>query len=234
MRMSGTRSHFLSGARAAIPFVLVIGPFGLLFGVIASEAGLGIVETMSMSVLIIAGAAQITALQLMVDQAPTVIVLLTSLAVNLRMVMYSAALTPHLGDASLRTRILAAYMLTDQSFTVAISGYEREEMTLAQKCAYFFGAAVPLLPVWYGATLVGALLGGGLPPEFALDFALPITFLAMVAPMVRTLPHLIAAVVSIVGALAFAWVPYGGGLLVAAAFAMVAGAEAERRIGRGA
>ena len=89
-----TKSIFRSGARDAAPFTLVVGPFAILFGVVATEAGLNLLETMSFSFLVIAGAAQLTALQLMVDQAPTIIVIASALAVNLRMAMYSASLTP--------------------------------------------------------------------------------------------------------------------------------------------
>jgi predicted branched-subunit amino acid permease len=230
MPASTPKAAFWRGARGAAPFVIVVGPFGVLFGVVAREAGLDLVATLGMSVLVIAGAAQFTALQLMIDHAPTLIVILTALAVNLRTAMYSAALTPHLGAAPLRVRALAAYLVVDQTFAASLVEYEkRRDMTLAEKLAFFFGSAAPVVPVWYGATLAGALLGQSIPPDYALDFAVPITFLALTAPMLRTLAHLVAAAVSVAGALAFAWVPYSGGLLIAAALAMLAGAEVERR-----
>lgn len=229
---ASARAAFWRAARGALPFVIVVGPFGLLFGVVASEAGLDLLAVMAMSVLVIAGAAQFTALQLMLDHAPTVIVILTALAVNLRTAMYSAALTPHLGAAPLRTRAFAAYLLVDQTFAASLGEYERRPaMTLTEKVAYFFGSAAPVVPVWYGATLAGALIGQEIPPEYALDFAVPITFLAITAPMVRTLAHLVAAAVSVALALALAWMPYNSGLLIAAVLAMMAGAEVERRRG---
>jgi predicted branched-subunit amino acid permease len=224
------KAAFWRGARNTLPFLIVVGPFALLFGVVGTEAGLSLVEVMSFSVLVIAGAAQFTAIQLMTDHAPTLIVILTALAVNLRTAMYSAALTPHLGGAPFRTRALAAYLIFDQPFAISIAEYEkRPEMTPAEKLAFFFGTATPLVPVWYGATLAGALLGRGIPEEFALDFAVPITFLALVAPMLRTSAHVTAAGVSILASLAFSFIPYNGGLLIAAALAMMAGAEVERR-----
>ncbi len=230
METGSAKSAFWRGAYGALPFVIVVGPFGLLFGVVASEAGLDLLAVMSFSVLVIAGAAQFTALQLMLDQAPTLIVILTALAVNLRTAMYSAAITPHLGAASLRVRALAAYLMVDQTFAASLAEYERKpQMTLPEKVAFFFGSAAPVVPVWYGATLAGALLGQGIPPEYALDFAVPITFLALIAPMLKTFAHVSAAAVSIVAALAFAWMPYNSGLLVAATLAMMVGAEIERR-----
>ncbi len=76
-------------------------------------------------------------------------------------------------------------------------------------------------------TIVGALIGRGMPDWLALDFAVPICFLAMIAPMLRTIPHLASALTSIVLALALAGVPFGLGLLIAAIAAMAVGAQAE-------
>ncbi len=229
----GSHRGFRAGLRDAAPFSLVIIPFGMLFGVVATEAGLSVFETMSFSVLVIAGASQFTALQMMQDQAPVLIVLATSLAVNLRMAMYSVALAPHLGAAPVWQRAFMAYVLVDQTFATAALEYERRpEKPLRTKIAYFMGAVAPVCPLWYGATLAGATLGQAIPPSFGLDFAVPITFLALVAPALRTLPHVISAFVSITGALALAWVPFSGGLLIAAVLALVAGAQSELWLAR--
>ena len=228
---SSPRAAFWRGFVNALPFLLVVGPFGLVFGVVAAEAGLDLLAAGAMSVLVIAGAAQFTALQLLVDQAPVAIAIATALAVNLRTAMYSAALVPHLGAAPLRVRAFAAYLLVDQTFAASLAEYERRPgMTLGEKLAFYFGSATPVVPVWIGASLAGAVLGRGLPPGYALDFAVPIAFLAILSPMVRTLAHLVAAAVSVGTALAFAWVPYGGALLIAGVLAMLAGAEVERRM----
>ncbi|PWR01787.1 branched-chain amino acid transporter AzlC [Meridianimarinicoccus roseus] len=213
--------------RGAAPFILVIAPFGLLFGVIGTEAGLNIAQVMGFTVLVIAGAAQFTAVQLMVDNAPTVIVLATALAVNLRMAMYSASLVPHLGRAPLWQRALVAYGLVDQSYAVSILEFERTAMPLPERFAFFMGSFLVISPFWYAATLVGAQVGTAIPDSFALDFAIPITFLALIAPALRTLPHIVAALVSTLAALALAGLPYGTGLLLAAVTAMAAGAATE-------
>jgi predicted branched-subunit amino acid permease len=93
-------------------------PFAILFGVVGTEAGLNLAQVMGFSVGVIAGASQFAALQLMSENAPTLIVVASALAVNLRMAMYSAALAPHLGPASLRDRALIAYMNVDQTYAL--------------------------------------------------------------------------------------------------------------------
>lgn len=228
MQTTTRRAAFWTGVRDGAPFFLVIAPFSLLFGVAATEAGLDVVESLMFSVVVIAGASQFTALQLMVDQAPTFIVLATALAVNMRMAMYSASLTPHLGAAPVWQRALVAYFLVDATYACAITRFEREpDWSLPDKVAYFMGAVLPVCPVWYMLTIVGALIGRGMPDWLALDFAVPICFLAMIAPMLRTVPHLAAALASIVLSLLLAGVPYGLGLLIAAALAMAVGAQTE-------
>lgn len=228
MTVSTTNSAYWKGVRDGAPFILVVAPFALLFGVVATEAGLNVWETLAFSVVVIAGAAQFTALQLMQENAPTVIVLASALAVNLRMAMYSASLTPHLGATPVWQRALAAYMMVDQSYACSILAYERNrDWTPAQKMAFYFGAVTPVIPVWYAMTVVGALIGSAMPAGLALDFAVPITFIAMIAPALRTLAHVAAATASVILALLFVFVPFNLGLIIAGIGGMVVGAQVE-------
>lgn len=228
MTSSPAARQFLQGAKDGLPFHIVIWPFAAIFGAIATQAGLNVVEVMGFSILVIAGSAQLAALQLMTENAPTVIVLATALAVNLRMGMYSASITPHLGKASLLTRAFAAYMLYDQPYALSTIKFEKEpDMNLSEKLGYFFGTAIPIGVAWYALTLIGALLGERIPSDIGVDFAVPITFLAVVAPMLRTLAHMASALTSVVLVLVLSFMPYGTGLLVAACVALVVGAQIE-------
>ena len=94
------------------------------------------------------------------------------------------------------------------------------------------GTCTPVVPMWVGGTLAGALIGKSIPDDYALDFAVPITFLALVAPMLRTGAHVAAAVVAVVLALLLAGLPYNLGLLVAALGGMMTGARIEARAER--
>ncbi len=228
MNATTTKSAYWHGVRDGAPFVLVVTPFALLFGVVATEAGLNLLEVMSFSVLVIAGAAQFTAVQLMTENAPTLIILASALAVNLRMAMYSASLTPYLGAAPLWQRAIIAYFTVDQSYACAVNAYEQNPgWTVRQRVAYFMGTITPICPMWYLMTLVGALIGSAIPPEFALDFAVPITFIALVGPMLRTAAHVAAAIVAIILALVFVGLPFNLGLMVGGIGGMMTGAQVE-------
>jgi predicted branched-subunit amino acid permease len=221
------RARFAEGVRAGLPFVIVVAPFGLLFGTVGADAGLGFTEIMGFSVLVIAGASQFAALQLLVDQAPLAIAVLTGLAVNLRMAMYSASLMPHFVGVSLGLRALAAYVMVDQVYALSIQRFVQGDVDRAERVAFYFGCATPVIPIWYLGTVCGALLGGRIPPVFALDFAVPVTFIAMVAPMLQTLPSVVAALTAVAVSLLASELPLNLGVIVGGLAGTVAGALAE-------
>lgn len=233
MSTTTSKSPFRQGLLAGLPFSIFAIPFATLFGVVATEAGLDIAQTMGFSVLVIAGASQFTAVQLISENAPIWVALAAALAVNLRMAMYSASLQPHLGSLSFRKRALVAYCNVDQSFAVGMARFEDEPaMSASEKFAFFMGSVIPVMPLWVIFTWVGAVAGTAIPDEWALDFAMPILFLALVAPMLRTFAHVAAAATSVIVALLLAWLPTGVGLLIAGLLAMMVGAEVERRMPR--
>lgn len=228
MAITTTKSLFWKGLRDSLPFLLVASPFGLLFGVLAAEAGLKVLEALSFSLAVFAGAAQFTALQLLQEGTPLLIVLASALAVNLRMGMYSASLTPYLGDAPMWQRACAAYMTVDQSYALSIVKFEDEpQLTTPQRMAYFFGTTSIIAPSWMIATVVGAYAGALIPASWGLDFVLPLAFLAMIGPMLRTPAHMVACLTAIVASLPATLMPHNLGLIVAGLAGMMAGAQAE-------
>ncbi len=233
-RALSPRACFWRGFLQSLPFLVALIPFALLFGVLARAAGFDLVQISSMSVLVLAGASQLTIVELMQQQAPTLVVILSVLAVNLRMAMYSASLAPWLGHAGPGARAAVAFGLVDQSYVLAITEYERfPKLTLQQRLAYFAGSALVMVTPWVTMTYAGAVLGRALPVgALGLDIAVPVMFIAMVAPALRSVPHLVAATVSVALALLLHGLPSGLGLLVAAPCAMLAGAAVEQRLNR--
>ncbi|MDO5621452.1 MAG: AzlC family ABC transporter permease [Paracoccus sp. (in: a-proteobacteria)] len=224
---------FWHGITSTLPLLLVIVPFGVLFGVTSIEAGLTLAQTMGFTTLVLAGASQFTAVQLLSDQVPLLLVILSGLAVNLRMAMYSASMVPWIGAASRAQKAGVAYTLIDQSYASSMIYYQANpRLNLSQRLAYFAGTAVCMCGPWVLATLAGALFGRAIPPGLALDFAVPITFLAMIGPGLVSAAHVAAFATSVLLALALTWLPAGLGLLIAAPLAMAAGAWTEARTER--
>ncbi|WP_306044768.1 AzlC family ABC transporter permease [Nioella sp. MMSF_3534] len=229
--MASSTTAYWRGIRAALPFLLVVAPFGMLFGVVGTEAGLNLAQIMGFSVVIIAGAAQFTAVQLMQEQAPTLIVLASALAVNLRMAMYAASLAPHLGPAPGWQRILIAYFNVDGTYALSHMEYEaKPAMSLSEKVGFYMGTATVICFPWYVATWIGAVLGASIPAGLSIDFAVPVAFMSFFAPALRTLPHVAAAITAIILAILLQGVPYSLWILLAGAGGMIVGAELERRM----
>lgn len=224
---------FRQGLVASLPIWLAVAPFGVVFGAVAMASGLDIVQTMAMTTVVVAGAAQLAALQLMVDDAPALIAIVTGAVINLRMAMYSAALAAAWPGASLGARAFAAYLMVDGAFALSARRHaERPEETVPLRLAFYFGAGAPTVLVWIVATLIGALFGARLPAEWGVEFAVPVVFIAVVAPILRTLPHVCAALSASMVALAASGLPYGGGLMAGAVAGVAVGTALEWAIAR--
>lgn len=210
------------GALDVAPILIGVIPFGLLAGVTATDIGLGVLEASGFSLIVFAGAAQLAAIDLLGRDAALAVVIATALIINLRMLMYGASIAPHLAHLSVPRRAAAAYVLTDQSYALAIVRFERGEPA-ATRLAYYFGAAVPMWGSWQLATLVGALVGNTIPDSVPLAFAIPLMFLALLQPAVKDRPTTWAAAVAGVVAVVAAPLPAKLGLPLAAACGIAAG-----------
>lgn len=221
--------QFLYGCRDSIPMIVGILPFGLIYGALASLAGLSLGQALGMSLLVYAGSAQFIAISLLTLGSGAVVILLTTLVVNLRHVLYSAALQPYVGRLSQRWRVPLAFGLTDETFAVVQRRYLARGMT-EQGQWYHAGVALALYLSWVSSSLVGALFGQNVPnlAGWGLDFAMLATFIGIVVPALRNQPQIAAALVAgAVALLCHAW-PYKLGLMAAALSGIAIGVWLER------
>src|SRR5512135_530708 len=178
--MPSPRSEFTAGVKAELPILLGVLPFGLIYGVLASGAGLPASLAQAMSSIVFAGSAQFIAAQLIGAGAPALVLILTTLVVNLRHMLYSASVAPYIKHLRPRWKWLLAYLLTDEAYAVTILHYQESESALAHKHWYFLGAGLALWSTWQLSTIVGVLAGAQVPESWALDFTLALTFIALV------------------------------------------------------
>ena len=225
--VSTPRREFLAGARDQLPLLLGVVPFGLIFGALAVSAGLPAFEAQAFSVFIFAGSAQFVAIGLVAGQTPALLIVATILVVNLRHMLYSAALGPHVQHLSLRWKVPLAWLLTDEAFATASLRYRRDDRQHAHW--YFLGTGLTLWSSWQLSTLLGIALGARIPESWSLDFALPLTFLAILVPQVRDRPSLAAALSAGVLAVALAAMPLKLGLMVSILVGVGVGALFEIR-----
>jgi len=222
------RSAFRQGVRDVTPLLLGIIPFGFIAGIATVNAGLGLPEAVGLSAIVFAGAAQLAALDLIGRDAPLAIVVVTAVVINLRMLMYSASLAPHLQHLSSRTKAAVAYLLTDQAYALAIARYRTEGST--RSVAYYFGVAVTLWVVWQLTTVAGVVLGTSVPESLGLEFAVPLVFLALLIPAMEDGPTTVAGILGGIVAVVTAGLPLNLGLLVGATAGILAGLLTEARM----
>jgi predicted branched-subunit amino acid permease len=181
------------------------------------------------SVVVFAGASQLAAIDLLSGGSAIAIAVLTAWLINLRMVMYSAALAPWLGHEPTRKRVGAAYVLTDQAFALSITHYAAGA-PVADRLRYYLGVAVPLWINWQVTTILGALVGNKIPDDIPLDFAIPLCFLVLLVPSMKDRPTVVAGVVGGVGAVLVAEAGLSDAAIVlGAVLGIAAGALADWR-----
>ena len=195
MGEAGTRAAFARGFWILAPLWLGVVPFGLAYAVTARSAGLSLLETQALSALVFAGSAQLSAVGLFAAGAAGLEIVLTTLLLNVRHVLYGLSLGRELSLTD-RQRPVAAFFLTDEAFGVVSAARERSFV-------FLLGAELSLFMMWNLATFGGFLLGAAIPdPErLGVDLIFPLAFLALLVPLVRTRVELIVALAA--GALAF-------------------------------
>lgn len=226
MRQHIASKDFREGFVEMLPACIGLLPFGLVCGVGAASAGANWLASLGMSAIIFSGAAQILAAQLVAADAPIAVIVLTCFVLGLRFLMYSAAMAPYLRPLPPGMQKLLAFLLTDQAFAVAIRRFNASEDRHAAGL-HFLGCGVALYAVWQISCMVGFLAGNLIPSTWSLEFAVPLCFLALVAPLFRDVPSVTAAITAGVAVLALSGLPMRLNLIVAGVLGIVVGTLAD-------
>ena len=217
-------SEFLAGARDTFPLIVGAIPFGLIFGALALSSGLSFGATMAMSAFVFAGSAQFIAVGLSAAGTAWPIIVLTTFVVNLRHALYSATLAPYVTKLPQRWQIPLAFWLTDETFVVVVKRYTQSEAT-AYTHWYYLGSALFMYTNWQLCTFLGLTIGRLIPNAAAwgLDFAMPVTFIGMVIPYLKSRPMVASVVVAGVVSIAAYPLPHQLGLMTGAVAGIIAG-----------
>jgi 4-azaleucine resistance transporter AzlC len=211
----GPGAAFRLGVRALLPMHLGVAPFGVIYGVIALQSGIPPLAAILMSSIVFAGSAQFLLAQLVGAGAPGLLSVGAVGLLNLRHALYSASVAPVLAHLPQRWKILLAYLLTDEAYAAAIP-HMLASPRPANAHWILFGSGFALWFGWQLATIAGVMLGAQLPSDLGLDFALPLTFIAIVVPMLTDRARIWAALASGACALVLASLPWKLGLFAAA------------------
>jgi 4-azaleucine resistance transporter AzlC len=226
LQIASPREEFWAGCRDISPVLLGAIPFGLVAGIVAVASGFTPLQGIALSVLSFSGIAQLVTCQLVVAQAPVMVTIMAAAIVSLRLLMYSAAIAPHLAHLTPGWRVLLSFLMTDQSFAMTVQRFSAAGGA-HHRHWYFLGSAATLYLFWQAAVIVGVVAGAQVPSDWSLDFVVVLTFIALLVPAVRTRADLAAAIVAFAVALGAAGLPYRLSLVVASIAGIATGMAIE-------
>ena len=211
---------FLKGTLAMMPLTIAVVPWGILAGSFAIEVGLTPIESQAMSAIIFAGAAQLVALGMVKAGIGLWSILITTLLITSRHLLYAMAMRSQISPLPLKWRLTLGFLLTDELFAIANQGKLHKFDPW-----YALGGGLSFYIGWNIATLLGIVAGNAIENlgELGLDFAIAATFIALVVPTVKKPSILVCVLVSLTLAVVCALFEIQAGLLFAAIAGMTAG-----------
>ena len=221
------QKEFFLGVTAMLPLLLGVVPFGLVFGVLGISSGLTETETILMSSIVFAGASQVVFVQLWAAGSAYSVIASSVALINLRHVLYSASVAEYLKKLNFKWRIVLGYLLTDESFAVSI---KRLSAHGESRPVHFFmlGSGFTLWLAWQVSTIAGVVAGSTIPENWELAFAIPLTFIAIVVPLLKNTSTIICALTSCLIAIFGQSLPWNTWIIVAALGGILIGASIEK------
>jgi predicted branched-subunit amino acid permease len=227
------RAAFRDGWRETLIVAPSYLPFAVVCGVASVNAGLSVSAAVALPGLVFAGSSQAVLTQFLQNASSLWIAVLSGLIVNLRMLVYSAAMAPRFKHLSVGKRMLAAFFLVDNAFAMTDQrAHARPQEGHAALVAYYAGIICVVWPSWLAFCMLGVFAGTVVPPSWQLDFAIPLSFIAILATSVRSLPMAAAAVAGAVASVALVALPLKLGLIAACLLGLLAGLITERFLKR--
>ncbi|NOH96655.1 AzlC family ABC transporter permease [Vibrio sp. 99-70-13A1] len=224
------RTELRKGFIAGMPLSIAVIPWGILAGSYAIDAGLNVYQAQAMSGILFAGSAQLVAAGMFKAGIGLGTMLLTTLFITSRHFLYSISMRDKISHLPARWRLLLGFWLTDELFAIC-NGQSQQEFNRW----YAAGVGGGFYLIWNIASFVGIIAGSQIPSlnEIGLDFAVASTFIALVFPLIKTLPVVVCVVVSLVFSVFLTVNQVEGALMIASISGMVAGFISESYVQRG-
>jgi len=223
------RAAMRAGLRAMVPALVATGTWGLVTGVAMVKSGMTETMAVVMTVTMYAGSAQLTSLPLIAAGAPLWLIFAAGFIVNLRFLIFGAALYPYFRHLPWPRRLALGYFTTDMGFVLFMPRYgDAPEKGTREQLWFFIGAVAPGWVVWQSSSMVGIALGSMVPTAWSLDYAGVLALLAITIPLVNARPMLVAMLAAGVTAWVGQLLPLRLGLAAAVLAGVAAGMLAER------
>lgn len=196
-------------------------PFSFIVGALSVSAGMSVWQSTAWSAIVIAGSAQMLALNMLKTGATLGVIIFTTLIINLRHVLYSASISGTVREASFFKKCFMSYALTDEVYATTVKEMEGNKK---EKYLFYGSAMITFWAIWVLADFLGALVGASFPhiEKYGLDFAMVAAFIAIVVPQIKSQACTVAAVVAAVSGVLLVALPYSLGIVVASVLGVLA------------
>jgi 4-azaleucine resistance transporter AzlC len=223
------RGEMIAGVKDTIPMIVGAIPFGIIFGTVAVTAGISPEAVMGMSLFVFAGSSQFVAATLVTQGAGLALIVLTTFILNVRHALYSASLAPYMRQLSQRWLLPLGFWLTDETYAIVIRRYQIADDPSPHKHWYMFGSSLAMYLNWQLCTVIGIIAGKTFEnaDQLGLDFAMSVTFIGIVIPLLVSRPMLFSALVAGITAALTNGLENKVGLMLAAGLGIAAGVLAD-------
>lgn len=208
---------FLTGALHMTPLNLAVVPWAILAGSMAVDSGLTFAQSVAMSAMVFAGAAQLVTLGLLNSGAGVITIIVSVFFITSQHLLYGLTLRPHVRPFSPLQRAGIGFLLTDERFAVSVAGRQRLSF------AYLFGAGLSFYLVWVLVSILGIVLAHSISDlsRLRLDFSVVATLLAIVVPLIKSKSALAGALFSFVVTIILTRAGIQGSAVIAGVSAML-------------
>lgn len=221
------RAAFFEGSQRMSRAGFAIFTWALVTGIAMAESGIGVAESVGISLLVYAGSAQLAALPLILGNFPIWTIWLTAVVVNLRFVISSAGLQPHFKEKSLWQRFVIGYLNGDLTFAFFISRYP-VVIQDKSRLPFYLGMALTNWVIWQTGSMLGIFLSGFVPEAWGLGFAGTLALIGIVLPMIESRSAGYAAATAAIVAVLAISLPYKLNLILAILSAVVVGITTDK------
>ena len=227
---SARRAAMLEGLMAVRPALIATFTWGLVSGVAMVKSGLTENAALVMTFLVYAGSAQLTSLPLIAAGAPLWLIFVAGCIVNLRFLIFSAALQPYFQTLRWYKRLAYGFFTTDMSFVLFMPRFgDAKQRGTEEQRWFFLGTIVPGWFAWQSSSVLGIVLGVMVPSAWSLEFAAILALMAITIPLANSRPMLMCMMWTALSAWLLQGLPLRLGLLVSVVVGIVAGLWAEKR-----
>jgi predicted branched-subunit amino acid permease len=224
------QASFWTGARAGLrdflPVSVGMVPWALATGMAMVSVGFTPLQAMGMNVIVFAGTAQLGTLPLIAAGAPLWLIVITALVLNLRFLIFSAAIAPGFREVGTPTRWLSGYLLVDGVFATCLN-----KMLAADdrhwRLGYYLAPSLCSWLLWQIFGLTGVLAAGSIPKSWSLEFMATIALIVLLVPIAKLRPMLVAALTGGIMAVVLRSMPLKLGVIAGIVAGIGAGFAAE-------